>query len=169
MHPAAYNFVRETLSSLPPRKDVLEYGGRNINGTVRELVESPSYISIDLVFGPGVDRIADAVSYRPLTVPDTVICCEVLEHSSRWVDIVKAAGRILDPETGIFIMTCACNPRKPHSAVDGGIVRDFEYYANIDPMELSTVLEVAGFPEFELTVDDKDGDLQVIAWKKARE
>lgn len=170
MHHEAYYFIKEALTRIPPRSVVVEYGGRNINGTVKELFEGvPSYTSIDIVIGPGVDKLADAVTYIPEEVPDTVICCEVLEHSPKWPEIVKAAGRILDPEKGILLLTCATMGRTPHSGMDGGPVRSFEYYKNVDPMEMTNVLEQAGFQEFEMEVLEGKGDLQVLAWKKEKD
>lgn len=164
MHPAAFNFVRHTLEKVGPRRVVLEYGGRNVNGSIRGLFGSCDYTSIDIVSGPGVDIVADAARFVPETQPDTVVCTEVLEHSTRWADIVRAAGRVLE-SSGLFICTCACEPRAPHSAIDGGYLRDFEAYNNVDPNELSAVLHSAGFEEFDLEVDSDAGDLRVVATK----
>lgn len=169
MHAGAFNFVKHSLEGLPKRLKVIEYGGRYINGSIRPLFDTPSYISIDLVSGPGVDVVADAAQYKPSYTPDTVVCCEVLEHSKKWADIIKAAGRILKKPEGVLILTCACPNRAPHSAVDGGGVRDDEYYGNVDPLELSTVLESAGFKSFDLEVDTVAGDLYVIARIKVDE
>lgn len=168
MHPQAFRFVQECLKRLPPRKSVLEFGGRNINGTVRVLFDGRvSYTSIDLVGGSGVDHIGDAVSYVPTSTPDTVVCCEVLEHTPKWPFIVRNAKRVLG-DKGVLILTCACEPRAPHSGVDGhalslGFHKE-EYYGNVDPMELGTVLENAGFKEWDLEVDDIAGDIRVLAW-----
>lgn len=166
MHAAAMKFVDQCVRRLPPRKQVLEYGGRNINGTVRNLFNGADYYCIDLVAGPGVDKVADAVSFQPMVVPDTIICCEVLEHSGKWPFIVLRASKVLDPEIGVLILTCATEPRAPHSSVDGGQMREGEYYGNVDVLELTNVLDQAGFEEHE-TNKTEDGDLQVIAWKKA--
>ena len=46
---------------------------------------------------------------------------------------------------GILLLTSAGIGRTPHSAVDGGPVRDGEYYNNIDESRLRYWLEVAGF------------------------
>lgn len=169
MHAAAMKFVQACVNQLPPRLQVLEYGGRNINGSVRGLFNSAvTYTSIDIVLGPGVDKLGDAATYLSPTPVDTVVCCEVLEHSNKWADIVKAAGRVLDPVTGVLILTCATIGRAPHSSVDGAQVREGEYYGNVQPLELTAILDMAGFEEHETTVLEQEGDLQVIAWKKAR-
>jgi len=150
---------------LPPRRQVLEFGGRNINGSVRVLFDSGvPYTSIDLVPGSGVDAVGDAVSYVPTSTPDTVICTEVLEHSPMWPVIVKRAGTLLE-EDGVLILTCAGYPRAPHSSMDGHVLypHEYEYYHNIDPMELGAVVEGAGFKEWDLEVDELAGDLRLLA------
>lgn len=168
MHPAAYSFVSECLQRVSPRNNILEYGGRNINGSVRSLFDGSEYFSIDIVLGPGVDLLADAATYRPQTVPDTIVCCEVLEHTPAWAEIIKNAGKSLDADEGVLILTCACAPRRPHSAVDGGEVRGGEYYGNIDPMQLTAILDVAGFRYYDVECTDQ-GDLQAIAWINPKE
>jgi len=128
-----------------------------------------SYTGIDLIGGIGVDIVADAVTYKPPRgdQPDTVVCCEVLEHSPIWVDIVLAAGRVLSDD-GILILTCATEPRAPHSAYDGGEMRPREYYGNVDVLDFANVLFQAGFKQHE-TNKTSDGDLQCLAWKKEQD
>jgi hypothetical protein len=152
---------------------VLEFGGRNINGTVRVLFDPvATYTSIDLMPGPGVDHLGDAVSYVPEVKPDTIICTEVLEHTPNWPLIIRNAARILDKD-GVLILTCATDPRQPHSMVDGLPLHlkwnnngtNPEYYKNIDPMQLGSVVDSAGF-EWDLEVDEQAGDLRLLARKE---
>lgn len=161
MHDAAYEFVRECLVKLPPRLAVLEYGGKDVNGSVREMFEfASSYVSVDLLPGAGVDVVADASMYEPDFTPDTVVCCEVLEHSARWAAILVQAAMVLDPDTGVFIMTCASEPRAAHG-VDGGAPGD-EYYGNVGSVHLAYYLD-AYFKQWEMSYLP-DGDLRVLAW-----
>jgi hypothetical protein len=164
LHPEAFRFVASCLKKLPPRQTVLEYGGRNINGTTRVLLGDVDYTSVDIVPGPGVDVVADAAHYTPVNVPDTIICTEVLEHTGVWAEIVRNSAKVLG-KSGVLILTCACEPRLPHSGVDGHPLwaNETEYYHNIDPLELSVVVEDAGFPVFELEVDDVVGDIRLLA------
>jgi len=145
MHTDAYNFVRRTINSLQLRKSVLhsvvEFGGRDVNGSIRPLFSSAkSYISIDRLPGPGVDVIADAVTYTPPASVDCVVCCEVLEHAPRPEKIVENALRILSPG-GFFIMTCATTGRHPHSAFSGGPLYQNEHYRNITAEEFENWLD----------------------------
>lgn len=165
MHPAAFNYVRAVVEKLPERKNVLEYGGKNVNGTVRHLFSTPSYFSIDLLDGAGVDMVADAATFVPKAAPDTVVCCEVLEHSNKWMSIIAQAAKVLTPD-GVFIMTCATTGRIPHS-VDGGLVQPNEYYGNVEITEMMAMLDTH-FNEYDLDVDSTAGDLYVTAYKDER-
>jgi hypothetical protein len=159
--------VQECVERIGPRKEVVEYGSRHINGSIRPLFTGGGYVGVDIVGGSGVDVVADACSYKPRVTPDTIVCCEVLEHTIAWPDIVKAAGRVLSDD-GVFILTCATEPRAPHSAYDGGQVRPGEYYGNVDILEFTNVLFQAGFKQHE-TTKTLAGDLQCIAWKKEQD
>lgn len=166
MHAGAFNYVKHVVEGLPPRKVVLEYGGRNINGSVRSLFNGAQYCSIDLSPGPGVDILADAARYRPVgPMPDTIVCCEVLEHTAAWRQIIRQAYSVLRGH-GVLIVTCATEPRAVHSAVDGrqGLAFPDEYYMNIMPETLISVLNLDDF-EFDLDIDSAAGDLYVTAYK----
>lgn len=165
MHPAAFEYVRDVVEKLPIRKSVLEYGGKDVNGTVRHLFPDASYVSIDLLDGAGVDIVADAATFRPVNAPDTVVCCEVLEHSAKWADIIAQAARVLEVD-GVFIMTCATTGRAPHG-VDGMQVQPGEYYGNVEVNEMMSTLGVY-FSEYDLDVNTPAGDLYVTAFKSER-
>lgn len=111
---------------------VLEVGSRDINGRVRDLIDTIDYHGIDLYPGPGVDQIIDVLDMVGLF--DLVICCEVLEHAPDPRAVIDACGRLT---TGRVIATAAGPGREPHSAFDGGPVRDGEHYGNLDASFLS--------------------------------
>ena len=149
MHPAA----REFVAAHRRQGAVLEFGSRFVNGGVRDLFGEP-YIGLDIEPGPGVDVVADAASYRHPVPVDVVVCCEVLEHTPAWREIIaNAAANLVDG--GLFILTTATDPRAPHSAVDGGAVRGGEHYANIDPEDLTLVLK-EHFTEARISVLGED-------------
>ena len=146
MHAEARRFVASitaNLKRLPTR--VLEIGGRNINGTVKDLFGDAQYHAIDLYPGPGVDQVADFLdpTFTPPFEPDAIVCCEVLEHCRGAEQMVQKAIRLLPPG-GIFIATAASLHRTPHSGHDGGALRPNEWYANIDPDLLKTWMRFAG-------------------------
>jgi SAM-dependent methyltransferase len=163
MHQEAFEFVREVLAELPAPRTVVELGGRDFNGSVRGLFEPTSYLSVDLLPGKSVDVVADAAEFEPPEPPDLVVCCEVLEHTPAADRIVRNAVRMLAPG-GVLLVTCATDPRAPHSAVDGGGLRAGEWYQNVGQDALAAWL--VGMDVRHLTVLPR-GDLQCLAVKAA--
>jgi glycosyltransferase involved in cell wall biosynthesis len=91
-------------------KDVLEVGSLDVNGTVRPMVEArgpASYLGVDIVGGPGVDRVADAAGLVATFGPDAfdvVISTEMLEHAGDWQGAVLAMAMVLRPG-GVLVWT----------------------------------------------------------------
>jgi hypothetical protein len=159
MHEEALEFVRRAARTFGPWKRIVEYGSRDLNGSARRLFPEATYIGVDLVRGFGVDVVADASSYRPPWAPDAILCLEVLEHASAWPALILNAWRTAAPH-GVFVVTCAMDPRPPHG-VDGGPVRPGEHYANLRPDDL--LAEIQGhWKEYHMSVRPA-GDLQLAA------
>jgi len=165
MHTGPFLWVRAQLASLPPPKRVVEIGALNINGSVRPLFPGAAYTAVDIVPGPGVDVVCNGAEYTPEIAPDCVVCCEVFEHTPQVADIVLNAFAMLD-RGGVFMATCATDPRAPHSAADGGPVRADEYYANVPPELLVDAVRAAGFDRVAVNTRVQ-GDLYLIAYKPA--
>jgi SAM-dependent methyltransferase len=125
--------------------DVVEVGSRDINGTVRSLVDCKTYTGIDLAAGPSVDVVGDAFDLRHAC--DLVICCEVLEHEPRPAELVAHMASWLRPG-GAMMLTAAGPGRAAHSAHDGGPLQAGEHYGNIDPGDLAEWLTGAGLDAF---------------------
>lgn len=141
MHRAAELFVNQHATAVPVT--VVEVGSRNINGTVRDLFPEASWWGIDTEDGVDVDEVADGATWQPPELVDVVVCCEVLEHAADWRAIVANMAGMVKPG-GKVIVTAAGPDRMPHSAVDGGPLRDGEHYGNIDPDDLAAELAAAG-------------------------
>jgi hypothetical protein len=165
MHTQAYMFVASKATDLRNAVVdlVVEIGSRNINGTIRPMfdVHAKKYIGVDVSPGDGVDVVADGATYRPPVPADVVVCCEVLEHAPNARQIVENAVLMLRGG-GMLILTAAGEGRAPHSAVDGGRVREGEFYRNVTRALLRKWLEDAGVAAFEITVDDSAKD--IYAW-----
>jgi hypothetical protein len=162
MHHAAYTFIAQEASRLGPCTFVVELGSRDVNGSVRHLFDADRYIGVDCVPGPGVDVISDAERYTPDSAPDVVICAETLEHAANAAAICAQALRVLAPG-GVFIMTAAGEGRAPHSAIDGGPLRQGEFYHNVTASELEGWL--SGFAEARITTNPQAGDIYARAVK----
>lgn len=159
MHQQCHDFVRDTLDGTTPKRCV-EIGSRDVNGGIRHLLPTDcDYTGVDITEGPGVDTVADAADWKPKTKADLVLCLEVLEHTDQWQAIcANAAGWLR--KHGRLVITAACDPRAPHSAVDGGPIRGGEHYANIDPAELHDTL--APYGRVEVIVDEAAGDVRAV-------
>ena len=145
MHSEAREAVRHAVTELgltgPQR--VLDFGGRDVNGTVRDLFHAECvWTVIDREPGVGVDIVGDACEWMPGLGEwwDVAIATEVFEHEPRWplmLDRVVMALR----SGGALVVTAACDPREPHSGYDGWGLREGELYANVDPAELAAEAE----------------------------
>lgn len=149
------------MSELGPFDRVVEFGSLNINGGVRDLFQG-EYLGIDPQAGPGVDVVGDAALWKPTRKVDCVVCCEVFEHTPNWPALLDSAARALKVG-GVLILTMAGPGRAPHSAVDGGSIRQGEHYENIEPSELIDALKERFT---DIHVDQLATDVRATARKK---
>lgn len=157
MHAAAYEWVRRHASGMC----VVDAGGRNVNGTIRDLFPSARYVAVDIRPGEGVDVVADFATWDTEERFDCVVCTEVAEHAPNWPAIIATAAQVLVPG-GRLIFTAAGPGRAPHSAEDGGALRDGEHYENVDPGVLEALL---GELFDKVTVDVLADDVRAVAVK----
>lgn len=161
MHQQAYEWVDRHADADAAR--VLDIGGRNINGTIRDRFPGATdYVVLDIVEDAGVDIVADAATWRPDgELFDAVVCAEVFEHTPVWREICATALAVLRPG-GQFIATMAGPGRAPHSAMDGGPqLYPGEHYENVDPDELADELGDLGFARID--VDQLGEDVRCVA------
>jgi len=167
MHVQAYQFVASAITAYPEivRGDVVEIGGRNINGSVRPLfLQARSYLSTDLAPGRGVELVVDAREPSSFAVNsvETIVCCEVLEHTPP-EPILRNVASWLKPG-GYLIATMATEGRAAHSGLDGGALRKDEYYENVTAAQIRRFLEPHLKPLL-LIVNDRMHDLYLLAQK----
>lgn len=137
MHAEAREAVRSAVAALRLTRRyaaVLDFGGRDVNGHVRDLFHPDCrWTVIDSQPGEGVDIVADACEWQPHeNVYDVAIATEVFEHEQRWPLMLHNMVAALRPG-GALVVTAACDPREPHSGIDGWQVREGEWYGNVDP------------------------------------
>lgn len=160
MHQQAYEWVSKTVSQIPVRRSVLEFGSRDVNGTARSVFsQADRYLGIDIIEDAGVDIVADASTFKAGDTFDTVLCMEVLEHTDKAREICRNAHAHLSKH-GVFIATMAGIGRQPHSAVEGGELKEGEFYRNVSVAELRYWLSDFGLV---MIVSDVPGDLYAVA------
>jgi SAM-dependent methyltransferase len=161
MHAAVLAFAKQHIDAHGPYGHVVEFGSLDINGSPRPLLPADvNYLGVNLQAGPGVDLVADAAG---LDVPpvDLVLCLEVLEHAPDKAGLIASAARNLRPG-GHLVLTAAVDPRAPHSGIDEQPIRPHEFYANADPDEVRSFLDLVGFTVCEFDLATR-GDLHLCA------
>lgn len=155
MHPAVLDYVAQWATDR--RLEVLDIGGRDVNGSCRQLFPYARWTAVDLLDGRGVDIVGDILElHLPQGGYDLVLCTEVLEHCAHWRAIVHRAGRLVRPG-GRVIITCAGEGRSPHSGVDGGpTLQSWEYYRNVKTWDLYDELVGAGLDKIHLVYESTD-------------
>lgn len=164
MHPEALAWVSGQAHALGWVERVADWGGRDVNGTPRWAFACDTYTVIDIEAGPGVDVVADAATWTASEPLDAIVCCEVLEHTSKGPAIARNAFRNLSDKGALFI-TAATDPRAPHSAVDGGALYGGEYYRNVSRDDLRRWLKRAGFGSIDIETHTDRGDIYAMARK----
>lgn len=161
MHDAAYQWIRQYATAAPVL--VLDIGGRDINGSPRDLFPRAEWVVLDATPGDRVQIVADAATWEPDREYDMVVCAEVFEHTPVWRQICSTAFEALIPG-GVLIVTAAGPGRQPHSAVDGGpALRPGEWYANVSTAALKDALKVAGFAQ--VIVEQAGEDVRAVCVK----
>jgi hypothetical protein len=96
MHDSARQYVATVVAGQRYAR-VVEVGSKDINGSIRELVDANTYVGIDLEGGPGVDVVADCRFWEPPWKASLVLCLEVLEHAPEPRAVVGCLHRLPAP------------------------------------------------------------------------
>lgn len=148
MHPEARDGLARHLAAsgldhaAPWR--VLDLGGRDINGTIRDLLPAASWTGCDITDGPGVDLVHDATKPWPTGFDrfDVVVCTEVLEHVEQWPALLGTAAGALEPGgPELLFVTCASTGRPMHGASGAPLPGPGEWYANVPPDAVAVRLQ----------------------------
>lgn len=165
MHPSSYDFVAAQVTRYGPFERVLEIGSRNINGSVRDLFEdTPFYLGIDVLPGPGVDRIIHAADFKGEGFT-CVVSTNAGEHDPRLPETLKAAWRALVPG-GYLIWTGAGPWFGAHSGVLEQVdLVDGEHYEDLTVGKVEGMLDGLAWDMLEVSETPGGMDVTVIARK----
>ncbi len=159
MHPTALDGFRRMLDPIvpvtlaPQHLRVLDVGGADVNGTVHATLREAGLAArltwcidvLDIAEGEGVTIVGDATKPStwadliPLGEYDLVISTETFEHVQYWHEIVHGVRGALKTG-GWFVGTCASLGRRPHGARGEHVPPFGEYYGNVTPDALVSVL-----------------------------
>lgn len=158
MHSDVFTWVSYSYKKNVKTNDkikILEFGSLDINGSIRSILEQHSsvYIGVDMQEGPGVDIVGNAKDFQSNTLFDLIVCCEVFEHTPEWPEIIINSHSLLI-DGGLFIATMAGQGRFEHSAIDGGLKRPEEFYANVKASELESELKIFSNYEIDYIAND---------------
>jgi SAM-dependent methyltransferase len=162
-HPAQIEFVAALQKKFPDffiRKNVLEVGSLNINGSIRQFFQQCNYVGVDLGAGRDVDVIAkgEDLSYADGSF-DVVASCECFEHNPEWA---KTFGNMVRMSCGLVFFSCATTGRaehgtrrsNPHDAPFCG-----DYYRNLTEDDVRQEADLSAFKVYEFISNDKAQDL----------
>lgn len=149
MHNQAYEWLKKTRERVAYHAPVLEIGSIDINGSARELWGNLSpYVGVDIVAGKNVDYVIDFSDWNVINNRashpglhydfKTIICTEVLEHVEP-KRIISAMFPYMG-DTCDVVITAASLKRKSHSANGAPELQPDEYYKNVSPTYLYTLL-----------------------------
>ena len=149
MHDSAYHWLQQIRANHSFQSPVLEIGSIDINGSARELWGTlQPYIGVDIVDGKNVDCVVDIRDWdiinnrynHPYLHYDfrTIICTEVLEHVEP-SSIINAMWLYMG-DTCKVVITAASTKRKSHSADGSPELKVDEYYKNVHPTTLLSLL-----------------------------
>lgn len=142
-HDAQRRFIEAVVDNHPEPfigSKVVEIGSLNINGTVRDFFESPSwYVGVDVGPGPGVDVVANGATFDgPSDFFDVAISTECFEHNPEWRETFHNMVRMTKPG-GLVVFTCAGLDRSEHGTTRSDVGSSpltveigWEYYRNVE-------------------------------------
>ena len=164
MHAQAAHWIREQVVRFGLfNADTVDLGGRDVNGTIHQFFHLPVTV-VDIIDGPGVTYVTDAATWEPDREYQVALATEVFEHTPSWPLIIRTAWKALIPE-GMFLGTCASRSRPAHSAIDGGPLREDEYYRNVDPEVMRAVMKNQGWRLWDvIEADGYFGDDDLYCW-----
>lgn len=153
--------MRESFSDAFTGVSVLEVGSLNINGTVRDFFDAKDYIGVDLLEGPGVDRVCAGQDLDYVdNWFDVVVSAECFEHNSEWVATFANMARM----SGKYVFfTCASTGRAEHgthAAHPGDSPATHDYYQNLTEQDFRDVFDLPTmFADFGFEYNAQSCDL----------
>lgn len=160
-HEAQRIFFEEVKSQLPEYfigVQVVDFGAKDYNGSLKELFSNSNYTGVDISEGKNVDVVKEAHLYNPATQFDTVVSGEMLEHDEHWKESLLNMYR-LTRSGGLIVVSCAGKDRPEHGTrrTDGhlyGTTQD--YYMNLEKKHFEEIYTDKMFQDYEIIEYNQD-------------
>ena len=162
-HQAQLDFVAGLKQKFPDyfiRKQVLEVGSLNINGSIRPFFEQCTYVGVDLGEGRDVDVVGkgEELTYGDDSF-DVVASCECFEHNPEWVATLNNMIRMCG---GLVFFSCATTGRPEHGTrrttpADAPFCGD--YYQNLTQEDVRQAVDLSVFKDYQFISNDTVHDL----------
>lgn len=147
MHPEAWRWLEVQIQPrLVHAARVADLGGADVNGSPRSLFSpGTDYRVIDHREAPNVGLVVDATTWCPpeewRASFDVVLSTEVFEHVQHWRAMLYNLWLLLKPG-GVCLVTCATDPRPPHSALGVVPPPPGEWYGNVAAGDLRAPMDL---------------------------
>lgn len=163
MHKTVRDFVHSMKTTYPDAFKggrVVEFGSRDINGSVREFFEADEYIGVDAEVGEGVEVRSLCHEYKGKDLSfDMVISTEMLEHDPYWDLSIDRMVRLVKKD-GSLLITCAGRHRHPHGHKTYTPIE--KYYRNLSARDVAKgIFNKGRFKRFLL---DNHGDTDLLTF-----
>ena len=142
---------------------VIEIGSLNINGTVRDLFQTPDYLGVVVGPGAGVDVVANGEDIDlPDGMFDVAISAECFEHNPEWAATFTNMHRLA---AKYVVFTCASDGRPEHgtrrSSPDSSpLTLEWDYYRNLNEQDFRDQFDLDSmFVEYEFRYNPVSHDL----------
>lgn len=175
MHNECIQYVSRVKAMFPKcfkKKNVLDVGSQDINGSAKFLFNKGFYHGVDIGRGKNVHHVIN-----PSNLPesifrfDTIICLEVFEHDKFYPYTLNWITRLLKPG-GLFVFTCAGVGRSEHGTrrtETKSSPYTTDYYENLT---ISMVKKIPGFVDiwqyYKFEYDPGSCDLRFFGFKKSK-
>lgn len=150
---------------------VLEIGSMDVNGSIREVFASDSYIGVDLAPGPGVDFVGSGATICLNSQFDYVIASEVFEHNPFWHETLQNMFAHVKSD-GWILLTMATTGRFEHGTLrtdptdsPGTSKVGLDYYRNISYHDLESAIKNLLPKDYIIVVQNRTFDLYAIISK----
>lgn len=161
MHKQVLTFINRVKARYPQsftKKEVLDCGSLDINGTNRLFFTHCNYTGLDIIAGKNVDVVSPVHLFEPLRQFDTIISTEMLEHDRHWEQSLNSMFALLKPG-GLIVITAAGFGRPEHgttaSSPESSPATN-SYYQNVSAEMIARGLPLDSFTQWDISYLNHD-------------